>query len=145
MLCQRWWEPFWEAGHPKTPGLWLEYGPWQPILGGVECPTAQRPGHAQSGQRRLACLWLQLATEVPLLVPLSLSTGCHCSECAVPLETLLGLKLITCLGSGVWRLEGERVKGRGKRDHSRQAICPPPRNQTLHPLLPEEPHLQRLI
>lgn len=90
VLCQRWWEPFWEAGHPKTPGLWLEYGPWQPILGGAECPTAQRPGHAQSGQRRLAGLWPPLATEVPLLVPLSLSTGCHCSECASPFRDSLG-------------------------------------------------------
>lgn len=34
-----------------------------------------------SGQKGLASFWPQLAPEECLLVSLSLSTGCHCSEC----------------------------------------------------------------
>lgn len=43
------------------------------ILGKAERPVAQGPGHSQPGQGRLTGFWSHLATEEPLLVPLSLS------------------------------------------------------------------------
>ena len=50
-------------------------------LSKAECPVAQGPGHTPPSQRTLTGFWPHLATEEPLLVPLSFSTGCHCSEC----------------------------------------------------------------
>lgn len=60
------------------PEDWLMCIPQHPVLGKAERPVAQGPGHVQPGQRRLAGFWPHLVAEELLLVPPSLSTGCHC-------------------------------------------------------------------
>ena len=128
-------EPSWDAGHHHI----QDGDPRHPILGGSDCPDAPGTGHAQPGQEALAGFWPQLAAEKPLPVPLSSSTGCHCSEQMnerASLQRLAwSLELITWLRRG-----GMEAGGRASREDEREV--PPqfsssqtPQNLTLHPVL----------
>ena len=135
-------EPSWDAGHHHI----QDGDPWHPILGGSDCPDAPGTGHAQPGQGTLAGFWPQLAAEKPLPVPLSSSTGCHCSEQTNERASLQrlsrSLELITWLRTG-----GVEAGGRASQEDERGATpvqqFPNPSESDTSSCAVLEPHLWR--